>query len=82
MDLGSRRRWEEYTKAKEAVLERSHFPRRVVDRGGATKRRRDSIASITCSPRFPTARSSHAPIALPRRIRHADYIRGPVPAEM
>ena len=26
MDLESRRRWEEYTKAKEAMLERTHIP--------------------------------------------------------
>ena len=26
MDLESRRRWEDYTKAKEVMLERSHIP--------------------------------------------------------
>src|SRR5688572_27286324 len=49
MDLESRRRWEDYTKAKEAMLERTHIPKRP---GGWwrlwTRRRRASIASITC----------------------------------
>jgi polyphosphate kinase 2 (PPK2 family) len=28
MDLESRRRWEDYTKAKEIMLERTHIPER------------------------------------------------------
>jgi hypothetical protein len=35
MDLESRRRWEEYTKAKEVMLERTHIPKR---RGGWCRR--------------------------------------------
>ena len=49
MDLESRRRWEEYTKAKEAMLERTHIaeaPWWVVE-GGQTSGR-GSTASTTC----------------------------------
>jgi polyphosphate kinase len=46
MDLESRRRWEQYTKAKEAMLERTHIPEApwwVVE--AVDKKRRGSTAS-------------------------------------
>ena len=51
MDLESRRRWEQYTKAKETMLAaHAHSRGAVVDRRGVTTRsERGSIASPTCS---------------------------------
>jgi len=83
MDLESRRRWEEYTKAKEAMLERTHIPEApwwVVEAVDKKKARLNCIHHLLTQ--IPYGEVKHAPIALPKRIRHADYIRGPVPAEM
>ena len=83
MDLESRRRWEEYTKAKEAMLERTHIPEApwwVVEAVDKKKARLNCIHHLLTQ--IPYGEVEHAPIALPKRIRHADYIRGPVPAEM
>jgi polyphosphate kinase len=83
MDLESRRLWEEYTKAKEAMLERTHIPEApwwVVEAVDKKKARLNCIHHLLSQ--IPYGEVDHAPIALPRRIRHADYIRGPVPPEM
>jgi len=83
MDLESRRLWEEYTKAKEAMLERTHIPEApwwVVEAIDKKKARLNCIRHLLSQ--IPYGEVDHAPIALPRRIRHADYIRGPVPPEM
>jgi polyphosphate kinase len=83
MDLESRRRWEEYTKAKEAMLERTHIPEApwwVVEAVDKKKARLNCIHHLLTQ--IPYGEVEHAPIALPKRIRHADYIRGPVPEEM
>ncbi|HNB26759.1 MAG TPA: polyphosphate kinase 2 [Alphaproteobacteria bacterium] len=83
MDLESRRRWEDYTKAKEAMLERTHIaeaPWWVVE---AVDKKR---ARLNCIHHFlaqiPYGEVEHTPVVLPRRVRHADYIRGPIPKEM
>jgi len=83
MDLESRRRWEDYTKAKEAMLERTHIaeaPWWVVE---AVDKKR---ARLNCIHHFlsqiPYGEIEHAPVKLPKRVRHADYLRGPVPPEM
>jgi polyphosphate kinase 2 len=83
MDLESRRLWEEYTKAKEAMLERTHIPEApwwVVEAIDKKKARLNCIRHLLSQ--IPYGEVDHASIALPRRIRHADYIRGPVPPEM
>jgi polyphosphate kinase 2 len=83
MDLESRRRWEEYTKAKEAMLERTHIPEApwwVVEAVDKKKARLNCIHHLLTQ--IPYGEVEHAPIALPKRIRHADYLRGPVPPEM
>jgi polyphosphate kinase 2 (PPK2 family) len=83
MDLESRRRWEGYTKAKEAMLERTHIPEApwwVVEAVDKKKARLNCIHHLLTQ--IPYGEVAHAPIALPSRVRHADYIRGPVPAEM
>jgi hypothetical protein len=83
MDLESRRLWEEYTKAKEAMLERTHIheaPWWVVEAVDKKKARLNCIHHLLSQ--IPYGEVDHAPIALPGRVRHADYIRGPVPPDM
>jgi polyphosphate kinase len=83
MDLESRRRWEDYTKAKEIMLERTHIPEapwwvvQAVDKKAA---RLNCITHLLSQ--IPYAPVEHAPITLPERVRHEDYIRQPVPDEM
>jgi polyphosphate kinase len=83
MDLQSRRRWEEYTKAKEEMLARTHIPEApwwVVD--GNSKRR----ARLNCIhhllQQVPYDDVQHEPIVLPEREHKPDYARTPVPETM
>ena len=83
MDLESRRRWEEYTKAKETMLERTHIeeaPWWVVQAVDKKKARLNCIAHLL--GQMPYQEVQHPPIDLPARERHADYLRQPVPASM
>jgi polyphosphate kinase 2 len=83
MDLESRRRWEEYTKAKETMLERTHIeeaPWWVVQAVDKKKARLNCIAHLL--GQMPYQEVPHPPIDLPARERHADYLRQPVPASM
>ncbi len=83
MDLESRRRWEEYTKAKEIMLDRTHIaeaPWWVVQADDKKKARLNCIAHLL--DQLPYHEVPHAPIALPARERHADYLRRPVPDTM
>jgi polyphosphate kinase 2 len=83
MDLESRRRWEGYTKAKEAMLERTHIPEApwwVVEAVDKKKARLNCIHHLLSQ--IPYQEVDRPGIVLPPRIRHADYIRGPVPREM
>jgi polyphosphate kinase 2 len=83
MDLESRRRWEEYTKAKEIMLERTHIeeaPWWVVQAVDKKKARLNCIAHLL--GQLPYHETEHAPISLPARMRNPDYFRQPVPASM
>jgi polyphosphate kinase 2 len=83
MDLESRRRWEEYTKAKEIMLERTHIeeaPWWVVQAVDKKKARLNCISHLLTQ--MPYEEIEHQPIALPDRERHEDYVRHPVPPEM
>jgi polyphosphate kinase len=83
MDLESRRRWEQYTKAKEAMLERTHIPEApwwVVEAVDKKKARLNCIHHLLSQ--IPYEEVQREPIVLPARIRHPDYLRGPVPKEM
>ncbi|MGJ7607588.1 polyphosphate kinase 2 [Variovorax sp. LT1R20] len=83
MDLESRRRWEEYTKAKEIMLERTHIPEApwwVVQAVDKKKARLNCISHLL--GQLPYQEVAHPPIALPERVRHDDYLRQPVPASM
>jgi polyphosphate kinase 2 len=83
MDLESRRRWEQYTKAKEAMLERTHIPEApwwVVEAVDKKRARLNCIHHLL--GQIPYREVEHAPVALPERVRNPDYLRGPVPKEM
>jgi polyphosphate kinase len=83
MDLESRRRWEDYTKAKEAMLERTHIPEApwwVVQAVDKKKARLNCIHHLLTQ--LPYTEVFHEPVQMPPRVRNADYIRQPVPAEM
>jgi len=83
MDLQSRVRWEAYTKAKEAMLERTHIteaPWWVVQAVDKKKARLNCIAHLLSQ--MPYEEVPRPTIELPPRVRNPDYIRQPVPAEM
>jgi polyphosphate kinase len=83
MDLESRRRWEEYTKAKEAMLERTHMmsaPWWIVEAVDKKRARLNCIHHLLGQIRY---REVHRdPVVLPARVHNPTYLRGPVPKEM
>ncbi len=83
MDFESRRRWEAYTKAKEAMLERSHIPESpwwVVQAVDKKRARLNCIAHLLSQ--FPYEEIEHPEVTLPERVRNPDYLRLPVPQTM
>ena len=83
MDLESRRRWEEYTRAKEVMLERTHIaeaPWWVVNADDKKRARLNCINHLLAQ--MPYEATEYAPIVLPERERHADYQRHQIPPEL
>ena len=83
MDLESRRRWEDYTKAKEVMLERTHIPEApwwVVQAVDKKRARLNCIAHLL--EQFDYREIERREIQLPQSERHPDYARHPVPAQM
>jgi polyphosphate kinase 2 len=83
MDLESRRCWEEYTKAKEVMLERTHIPEArwwVVQAVDKKRARLNFIDHLL--KQFPYQEVPKPSIVLPERERHEHYSRQGVPAEM
>ncbi len=83
MDLESRRRWEDYTQAKETMIERTHIPEApwwVVQAVDKKKARLNCIEHLLGQVRYHEV--EHPQVELPGRMRNPDYIRHPVPAEM
>ncbi|WP_307688019.1 polyphosphate kinase 2 [Variovorax ginsengisoli] len=83
MDLESRRRWEEYTRAKEVMLERTHIPEApwwIVQAVDKKKARLNCIAHLL--EQLPYQDVPHPPVELPARVRNPDYLRQPVPENM
>lgn len=83
MDLESRVRWEDYTKAKEIMLDRTHIPEArwwIVQ--GVDKK----AARLNCIhhllEQIPYEEVQQEAIQLPARVRNEDYIRQPVSPEM
>ena len=83
MDLESRRRWEQYTKAKEQMLQRTHIPEApwwVVEAVDKKKARLNCISHFLSL--IPYNEVAHPTIALPDRVHNPDYHRDPIPKEM
>jgi polyphosphate kinase 2 len=83
MDVESRRRWEDYTKAKEIMLERTHIPEApwwVVQAVDKKRARLNCIRHLL--GQVPYTEIQHSPVTLPERIYHKDYARRPVPKDM
>lgn len=83
MDLESRRLWEQYTKAKETMLERTHIPEApwwIVEAVDKKKARLNCIRHFLAQ--IPYNEIEHEPIILPDRVHNPDYLRHPVPTEM
>jgi polyphosphate kinase 2 (PPK2 family) len=83
MDLESRRRWEDYTKAKEVMLQRSHIPEArwwVVQAVDKKRARLNCIDHLL--KQFPYTEVQKEPIVLPQREHHEHYSRQSVPADM
>ena len=83
MDMESRRRWEEYTKAKEIMFERTHIPESpwwVVQADDKKKARLNCIHHLL--QQLPYEEFEHPTIMLPPRVHNDDYVRLPVPNEI
>jgi polyphosphate kinase len=83
MDLESRRLWEEYTKAKEAMLDRTHSaesPWWVVQAVDKKLARLNCIHHLLAQ--FAYTEVEHPAVQLPERLRHEHYSRQAVPGQM
>jgi polyphosphate kinase 2 len=83
MDVEARSHWEQYTKAKEIMLERTHIPEApwwIVEAVDKKKARLNCIAHLLGQIPYESVR--HDPIALPARVHNPEYHRGPIPEEM
>ena len=79
MDLESRSRWEDYTKAKEIMLERTHIdeaPWWVVQAVDKKKARLNCIHHLL--GQMPYGETEHPAVILPERVRRDDYKRAAV----
>lgn len=83
MDLESRRRWEEYTKAKETMLERTNIPEApwwIVEAVDKKKARLNCIHHLLSQVRYEEVPQDR--VVLPERVHHPNYIRDTIPKEM
>jgi polyphosphate kinase len=83
MDVESRRLWEQYTKAKEAMLERTHIPEApwwIVEAVDKKRARLNCIHHLLSQ--LPYGEVEHSPVVLPPRVRNPEYLRGPIPEEL
>ena len=82
MDLESRRRWEDYTRAKEDMLERTHTPDApwwVVEAIDKKRARLNCIAHLLSQ--IPYEEIKRPTVELPQREHSPDYERKPVPKD-
>jgi len=83
MDLEARRRWEDYTKAKEIMLERTNIPEArwwVVPADNKKKARLNCIGHFL--DQVPYEEVEQESVELPPRKHHADYYRQPTPEDL
>jgi polyphosphate kinase 2 len=83
MDLESRRRWEQYTKAKETMFERTHIPEapwHVVEAIDKKRARLNCIAHLLTQ--IPYQEVPHVNPVLPARVHDPHYHRETIPKEM
>jgi polyphosphate kinase 2 len=83
MDVESRRRWEDYTRAKEVMLQRTHIPEAPWWLVEAVDKKRARLNCINhLLSQIPYGEVEHPPVVLPERMHHDDYTRVPIPADM
>jgi len=83
MDLESRRRWEQYTKAKESMLEHTHIPESrwwIVEAIDKKRARLNCIHHLLSQ--IPYEEVPREPVVLPARVHNPEYIRAPVPVDI
>ena len=83
MDLESRRRWEQYTKAKEDMIRRTHIPEApwwIVEADDKKRARLNVIAHLLTQ--FPYEEIERSTVKLPAREHSPDYQRRDLPDEM
>jgi len=83
MDMQSRRLWEQYTKAKETMLERTHLPEApwwVIEAVDKKKARLNCIHHLLTQVAY--AEIEREAVTLPDRVHNPNYLRHPVPKEM
>ena len=83
MDVQSRARWEQYTKAKEEMLRRTHIPEApwwVVEAVDKKQARLNCISHLLTQ--IPYNEICREPVVLPERVRDPSYSRDQVPPEM
>ncbi len=83
MDLQSRVRWEDYTKAKEDMFDRTNIPEApwYIVEGNDKRRARLNCIDHLLS-RFPYEAVPHDDIQLPDRVFNPDYERAVLPPEL
>lgn len=83
MDLQSRVRWEDYTKAKEETFARTNIPEApwyIVEGNDKKRARLDCIHHLL--DQIPYQEVAHEPITLPDRVFDPDYERATLPPEL
>jgi polyphosphate kinase len=83
MDLVSRRRWEAYTKAKEAMIEHADIaeaPWWIVEAVDKKRARLNCIHHLLSL--IPYKEVLHPHVTLPERVHNPDYLREPIPKQL
>ncbi|MDR7092074.1 polyphosphate kinase 2 [Cellvibrio fibrivorans] len=83
MDMESRRRWEQYTKAKEVMIDRTHIPEApwwIVEAVDKKRARLNCINHLLSQ--VPYGEVDHPRVELPARVYNPDYYRAPIPDEL
>jgi polyphosphate kinase len=83
MDLQSRVRWEQYTKAKEEMFERTNIseaPWHIVEGNDKKRARLNCIAHLLTM--LPYQEVPHEPVVLPQRVFDPHYERRVLPAQL